>query len=366
MPLELGVWRIDKELKRLEAGRMDQEERLEDILQRDITIASPNWLVIGRQVPTDHGGFIDLLAMDRDGHLIVLELKRDKTPREVVAQLLDYGSWVRTLKDEDIASVFEAFLKKYHSGQAKTSLDETFCKHFSLKEMPEVLNEMHELVVVAAALDPSTERIVSYLSGVHQVPINAVFFRTFKDSDAEYLTRAWFIEPTMPDAGVSIASDSELWNGEYYVSFGQALGREWEDARKYGYVSAGGGQWYSGTLRLLEPGARVWVNVPGRGYVAVGEVTGTALRISEFMVKGDDGTEVPISQVELRDKRIFQNMDDDNLSEYLVPVKWIKTLPVDQAIREKGFFGNQNTVCKPTTKKWNHTIDRLKQRFGLK
>lgn len=26
-----------------------------------------------------------------------------------------------------------------------------------------------------------------------------------------------------------------------------------------------------------------------------------------------------------------------------------------------GLFGNQNTVCKPTTPKWSHIIERLKQ-----
>ena len=75
--------------------------------------------------------------MDADGKLVVIELKRDRTPREVVAQLLDYGSWIRTLGDEDIAAIFEAFLKKHHPGHEGTSLDEAFCQRFSVKEMPE-------------------------------------------------------------------------------------------------------------------------------------------------------------------------------------------------------------------------------------
>ena len=64
MPLEFGVWRIDNGLRQVEFGPLDQESRLEQILDENIDIASPNWLLIGRQVRTDYGGIIDLLAID--------------------------------------------------------------------------------------------------------------------------------------------------------------------------------------------------------------------------------------------------------------------------------------------------------------
>ena len=51
--------------------------------------------------------------------------------------------------------------------------------------------------------------------------------------------------------------------------------------------------------------------------------------------------------------------------EYYVKVDWIKTVPLDNAIKEKGFFGNQNSVAKPKAKKWIHTIERLKKRFEI-
>ncbi len=51
---------------------------------------------------------------------------------------------------------------------------------------------------------------------------------------------------------------------------------------------------------------------------------------------------------------------DDDLAEYLVKVSWVKAAQIDQAVSEVGFFGNQNTVAKPTAAKWMHTVDRLK------
>ena len=88
MPIEVGIWRMDDTPKRIDFSIMETEKRLEETLVNDISILDTNLLLIGRQVPTDYGKFIDLLAMDREGNLVVIELEKDRTPREVVAQLL--------------------------------------------------------------------------------------------------------------------------------------------------------------------------------------------------------------------------------------------------------------------------------------
>ena len=55
-------------------------------------ILSDQWMLIGRQETTDGGGRADLIAIAPDASLILIELKRDKTPRDVIAQTLDYAS----------------------------------------------------------------------------------------------------------------------------------------------------------------------------------------------------------------------------------------------------------------------------------
>jgi hypothetical protein len=364
MPIEVGIWKLGcgAETERIHFSPLKAEGKLEDILDHDITILDPRLMVIGRQVATAFGKFIDLLAMDADGKLIVIELKRDRTPREVVAQLLDYGSWVRTLQDEDIASIFDTYLSKYHPKQIGTGLDQAFCDRFGMGEMPETLNEGHELVVVASELDDSTERIVTYLADEYGAAINAVFFRFFKDSSNEYLSRVWLIDPGEAEVKVVEKRGEEPWNGEFYVSFGEYDSRRWSDARQHGYVAAGGGSWYSNTLNQLEPNDRIWVNVPGRGYVGVGRVTEKATSITDFKLADSNGKKRPIKEVVLATPAATVPQDEQ---EYYVKVDWIKTVPLAEAIKEKGFFGNQNSVAKPKAKKWIHTIERLKKRFEI-
>lgn len=367
MPIEVGLWKLGDRLEKIDFTPMDSESRLEQILADDVSVIDPNLLLIGRQVPTAYGKFIDLLAIDGDGQLVVIELKRNRTPREVVAQLLDYGSWIRELEDDDIAGIFENYVRKYHPGHQATSIDEAFCERFKVSEMPESLNESHKLVLVAGSLDDSSERIITYLAEEYGVSINAVFFRFFRDGDSEYLSRAWLADPGQIDAKVEEKREREPWNGEFYSSFGHGLGRDWEDARKYGFISAGGGTWYSRTLGLLEPGRRVWVNVPGGiGYVGVGIIESGTVPMDKFLVDDGSGKMVPITSVPLNAsyQRTAAEADPER-TEHFVRVRWLKAVPVSEAIREKGFFGNQNSAAKPRAKKWQHTVERLKKRFGI-
>ena len=358
MPIEVGVWRIDQGLKAVHFKELEQEAVLQQIIAGDISVVDSRLMVIGREVSTAFGGRVDVLAIDAAGNLAVIELKRNRTPREIVAQILDYGSWVRNLTADEIAERFIDYQVRFLKTASPKSINEAFQEQFGA--VPDSLNSSHQLVIVAGSLDPSTERIVNYLMEDYGVEINAVFFRMFEDDERRYLTRAWLREPagpameTMSRSTVRSGASGE-WNGECYVSYGPIPGRSWPDAKKYGFVSAGGGKFYVGTLMSLQPAERVWVNVPGTGYVGVGEVVNAAVPLEQFTVN-IEGIETPIVEAETETSW----MDDEEQGEYFVKVRWLKAVELHEAVKEIGFFGNQNTVARPRAQSWNFTVERLK------
>ncbi|WP_447956117.1 endonuclease NucS domain-containing protein [Vreelandella sp. EE7] len=100
MAIEQGIWKLasdtDEAPQKLRPMGLADEGKLEDQIMQDVSILNRDWLLIGRQVRTGFDKLIDLLALDANGNVIIIELKRDKTPRDVVAQAIDYASWVVT------------------------------------------------------------------------------------------------------------------------------------------------------------------------------------------------------------------------------------------------------------------------------
>ena len=345
MPIRSAIWTVAVPPAQLTETRLPNERLLEDMIVGAPRLLSEEWMLVGRQEDTGFGGRVDLLAIAPDGSTVLIELKRDRTPREVVAQALDYAYWLSRAGTRDIDAIYSRFAPG-------RSLADDFRQRFGQYLDEDTLNQSHQIVIVAASLDDSTERIVSYLSE-HGIPINVLCFQVFTHGTEQLISRAWLIDPirTQVSAAATPGSLNEPWNGEFYVSFGHGASRSWEDAMEHGFICAGGGAWYSKTLQLLNPDDRIWVRVVGEGvsrpgFVGVGRVTGRAQPASTFQVATPTG-DLPVLDVAKRGDYHREFLDDPERCEYFVPVRWLHTVPLQRAVHEVGFFGNQNTVCNP-------------------
>ena len=196
----MTLWAVsDEKLTPLPRHRLDSEDRLETWIAQDPSLLGMDVLIIGRQVTTGFGKRIDLLAIDDEGNLVIIELKRDMTSRETVAQVLDYASWVNALSPEAINGIASDYLKK--------PLADAFKERFETA-IPDNINTSHRLLIVASELDDSSERIVQYLSTVCSLDINVVFFTCFQHNGVELVGRSWLMDPVAVEARVRPPSQS--------------------------------------------------------------------------------------------------------------------------------------------------------------
>jgi hypothetical protein len=348
MPFNMDLWKVsNNQLKEIPKSRLNREERLENWIEKNSEITGLDILLIGRQVVTNYGGKIDLLGMDVEGNLIILELKKDKTPRDIIAQTLDYASWVKDLTFKPIEAIASNYLKD--------SLQNAFFNKFQI-EIPEEINNSHSMVIVASELDPSSERIVQYLSSQYDVNINCIFFDFFKDGDNEFLGRSWLLDPEV--VAEKSSSKKAPWSGLYFVNVGDGQYRSWEDCMEFGFLSAGQGSKYSGPVKKLKVGDKILAYLKGKGYVGYGEVISTAVMAKDFRV----ANKTLLFENELRQAGIKENSDKPELSDWTLGIKWIKTVEREKAVTKPGIFANQNIVCKLRNQS---TIEFLKGYFPI-
>jgi hypothetical protein len=356
MPVETGLWRIqDSLLKEVPKCGLKSESDLHRWIETNPRLVSSDLFLIGSEVVTEHGGRIDLLGVDSAGTVHVIELKKDRTPREVIAQALDYASWVVTLNFEALDKLCRAY--------RKTDITTAYQEHFK-DSMPETLNDEHSITIVASTLDPSSERIVQYLSEYHDLNINAVFFTVFEDGNGRMLSRSYLLEPEKVSARAEQKSERKErgeWTGFYFVNIGMGPKgelRSWEDDRRFGVVSGGGGVRWRAFMQMLQCGDKIFAYAKSRGYVGFGIVTTPAVMARDYRLPSGEN----ILSERIEGPQLRENVTDEELAEYVVGIDWKCTFDLDQARTYKGIFRIQQTVNKIYDAE---TVDFLKRQFNV-
>ena len=156
---------------------VDHEESvLEEWLESnpDKILENGRILIIGRQVRTDLGGFIDLLGVDREGNVVVVELKRDRTPRDVVAQALEYAAFAARLDVDALEGIL-----RVHEHDESLSLADCHRECFSVGQSEAIaFNKDQHIVVVGQQVMPAIRQTAAFLGskGIHVTCVEFTFF----------------------------------------------------------------------------------------------------------------------------------------------------------------------------------------------
>lgn len=174
MGTSIRCWKVSKKTtpQELEVGAPELEEHFEDWVENSAELIDPSLLIIGRQIERT-----DLLAIDDEGQLVIIELKRDLLPRLVLEQALEYASMVATWTPERVVAIAEEYLGK--------SIYEAFEERFE-KSLEDTggINSDQRIILIGCRTDSTLERMVNWLSD-REIPINVITLSFFVLPDGQ-------------------------------------------------------------------------------------------------------------------------------------------------------------------------------------
>lgn len=333
---------------------------IQEWIEKTPAILGEELLVIGKEVTLPSGKRLDLLCIDKKASLVIAELKRDDSGTEVEWQAIKYAPYCSNFLPDELYQQFAAYLDSSElEAQQKAA-------EFIDADI-ELLNKSQRIILVSKEFHSEVISAVLWLRDFG-VDIQCIKLAPYVDSNDELFIKPEIIIP-LPEAKdyiekreikqrVSSTRQPE-WTGYWFVNVGEGLHRTWFDNCKYGFIGAGQGKRYSSALKRLSVGDKVYAYMAGLGYVGFGEVTHKAVMIKDYVIPEIDKS---LLEVKLKAECPSENSENEELSEWVVGIKWFKTVLREQAKTFSGIFANQNVVCKL---RHEQTLRFIKKEFGF-
>lgn len=222
----MEVYRVDDDdMTRIEETELDTEAALENRLvkARGAEIGGVELLYIARQDSPGDAGIFDILAVDSSGNTVVVELKRDKAPREIVAQALEYASEVRNEDYDALDERYETFLQDHYGiADERPSLAEAHAEYFDLDEplSRREFNSEQRFVLVGTSFRDVSLSMADFLRA-HEIDVVCVEYRAYREKlgGLELLTTDGIRRPLSEEPNSVTRSSS----GKEYVDYSNLI-----------------------------------------------------------------------------------------------------------------------------------------------
>jgi len=234
----------ENRLVRLEHQRFSdlnlrEREHLQEWLARTPDALGEELLIVQKEFDgfADTRERLDLLALDKEGRLVVIENKLDDSGRDVVWQALKYAAYCSSLTKAEIVDIYQRYLDRWFEGQ---DAKENLCDFLDVEDIDDtVLNARNEqrLVLIAAHFRKEVTATVLWLLGLN---VRAQCFRVAPYSFGEKLfvdLRQIIPTPEAADYTIRMAAkDSEEKSAADTRKYDRKLQQEfwaktWEELR---------------------------------------------------------------------------------------------------------------------------------------
>ncbi|MCG9132107.1 hypothetical protein J5I95_10535 [Candidatus Poribacteria bacterium] len=167
--------------------------------------------------------FPDLLGVDSEGNLVIVEFKRGGTPRDVMAQLLEYAAWANELSAEQVHEIADTYFEKRDEFRGKTFPD-AFREAFDMPETDELppFNQKLRLFVVAEEIHPRVAHVCRFLRTSYKIDVSCIAVSKFQTESGDEIvsteTKVGDEEIVTPKTRHQRTSQTSRWSGDIPVN----------------------------------------------------------------------------------------------------------------------------------------------------
>jgi hypothetical protein len=206
-----------------------QEKQLEDFIRKNIDLIYPDeeesLLIVGQQVRDVGKGRSDLIAINSDGDLVLIEIKRDVAdilhrtePLEI--QAIRYAATLATIEEpEEIIELFSLYIGR-HKGEYAELLKERSSEEVARKLLKEFMNdneigddfnEKQKIILIASGFDDNTLSACAWLAR-NNIDIRCIKLEPFKHNEQIHLRVTQEIPPLseLEDFFVGINTEGKI------------------------------------------------------------------------------------------------------------------------------------------------------------
>jgi len=126
-----------------------EREHLQEWIANNPSCLNEDLLIIQKEFDgfNDTSERLDLLALDKQGNLVIIENKLDNTGRDVTWQVLKYSSYCSTLNASQILAIYNRYLQKIGSTDPAEELLEEFLETEDYNEKLNVGNSQRIMMI---------------------------------------------------------------------------------------------------------------------------------------------------------------------------------------------------------------------------
>ncbi|MEA3475151.1 MAG: hypothetical protein U9R23_01710 [Candidatus Cloacimonadota bacterium] len=283
----------EKEVEKLNQTKFKQEEKLEqdleDWIEHESSILGERLLIFGRQVQIPEvNDRIDLLAVDTNGKVVIIELKKGKLKHPVDIQSLRYASYVSRWEYDDL----EKQANNYFSEKGEEDFNfnekfEEFCLSAGIDEIPDI-NQDQRIIIAGSKLKEKLGSVALWLRE-HSIDIKIIEVSLFKDGENLFLSPQIIIPiPTTKkfEIGKHASRKDRPWlsNGEEW-HLSKRCGKEIKDKLielisiiNENFEGVEGPNWNQKFYVSFKEGNHIWISI---------NTHKTTLVLNIFIKKGD-------------------------------------------------------------------------------